>query len=173
MPTYQSNRFKNQRRDMALARIRAEAKKIRDAYLSSFIECRINDNQGNHNLVCNLHFNIAGTECEAKIVYDGINPPKCWLISPTFNDPQHIYKAEGNLCLYDPKNKEWTNSSHVYNTFVPWCMEWVVFQMLYERTGIWQHPERHPGSYSDLELRELCNKYDIPFEKAKSLLNNI
>ena len=118
-----------------------------------------------------MNFNIAGVDCSAKIVYNGYDAPKCWLISPIFDDPQHVYKNDGRLCLYDPQNDEWKHTSHIYNTFVPWCMEWVVFQMLYIETGEWQHPERHPGTLSDRELRDFCEKYGIPFDETKKILN--
>lgn len=174
MPKYQGNRLKRTKEAMASARIRAEIILLKKAYDKTFVNPQIHGTWGNDKLVCILKFTIIDTVCSAKIVYNGIDAPKCWLITPTFKDPQHIYKDEGNLCLFDPKNNEWTSGSHLYNTFVPWCIEWVVFQMLYEKTGEWQHPERHPGTMSDLELKEFCGKYGIPFsEEIKKLVRDI
>ncbi|MCX4294453.1 MAG: hypothetical protein OSJ56_10395 [Prevotella sp.] len=171
MPKFQGNRLKNTRGAIASSRIHAEFSLLKKVYDTSFVNPQILGTWGNNKLVCTLKFNILDTECNAKIIYNGLDAPKCWLINPVFNDPQHIYKDEGNLCLYDPKNNEWTSGSHIFNTFVPWSVEWVIFQMLYEETGEWQHPERHPGSMSDLELKEFCSKYGIPYnEEIKRLV---
>lgn len=171
MPIYQGNRLKSTKGDIASSRIRAEMKMLKKVYEDTFVSPQISGKWGNEKLVCTLKFTVLDTECKAKIIYNGIDTPKCWLLTPTFKDPQHIYKDEGNLCLFDPKNNEWTTGSHIYNTFVPWCIEWVIFQMLYEETGEWQHPERHPGTMSDLELREFCKKFDLPYnEEIKSLI---
>lgn len=170
MAYFQSSRFDN-RRDESSKRLRVERGKIQKVYDDTFVTTSINGKWGHEKLTCILKFSILEVDCKAKIVYDGANPPQCWLIYPTFEDPQHIYKDKGNLCLYDPKNNEWTKNSHLYNTFIPWCMEWVVFQMLYEQTGEWQHPGRHPGVMSDLELRDFCSKHGIPFnEEIKKIL---
>lgn len=171
MPKYQGNHFKNSQGALASSRIRAEENLLRKAYEESFVSSQLSGRWGKEKLTCTLKFSILNTECEAKVVYNGIDAPKCWLLKPTFLDPQHIYKDEGNLCLFDPKNNEWTIRSHIYNTFVPWCIEWVIFQMLYEETGEWQHPERHPGTMSDLELKEFCSKYNLPYnEEIKKLI---
>lgn len=143
------------------ARIKYEAKLLNAHYDKSFVSTSFYGMRQSPKLICNLHFNIVGVDCTAKIVYNGYDAPKCWLLSPTFEDSQHIYKNDGRLCLYDPDNNEWARTSNIFNTFVPWCMEWVVFQMLYEETGEWQHPERHPNGLSEKELKALLQKFNI------------
>lgn len=163
MTRFQSNRIIKQRGNISSTRIRKELALLNQHYDTSFIKSKINGSWGKEDLVSYLTFQIVGEECRAKIIYDGINPPKCWLLRPVFENPQHIYKPDGNLCLYDPKRNEWSNGSHIYNTFVPWCMEWVIFQMIYEETGEWQHPERHPGtSMTNEEIKDFCKKMGFP-----------
>lgn len=144
------------------ARIKYEAKLLNEHYDKSFVSTSFSGMRQLPKLTCMLNFSIVGVDCKAKIEYNGYDPPKCWLVSPKFDDPQHIYKNDGALCLYDPKNDEWSHSSNIYNTFIPWCMEWVVFQMLYEETGEWQHPERHPNQLSEKELNEFIKKLNLP-----------
>ena len=123
------------------ARIKYEAKLLNAHYDKSFVSTSFYGMRQSPKLICNA--------------------PKCWLLSPTFENPQHIYKNDGRLCLYDPDNNEWNRTSNIFNTFVPWCMEWVVFQMIYEETGEWQHPERHPNGLSEKELKAILQKFNI------------
>ena len=145
------------------ARMRYEASELKKRYDQSFLTLSWEGKDWSEKLRCDLSYRIIDVDCKAKILYNGFDPPKCWLLEPVFSDPQHIYKAEGNLCLYDPQKNEWGRVSHLYNTFIPWCLEWTVFQMIYEETGEWQHPERHPFGFNNSDLRAICEKYDVPF----------
>jgi hypothetical protein len=68
-------------------------------------------------------------------------PPKVFVTSPKiiYDENVHMYR-DGSLCLYYPKDYNWTNFSNLYNTIVPWTHEWFVFYELYQLTGEWKHP---------------------------------
>lgn len=171
MAVFHENRIYRERGNYSSTRIRKEQDLLNQYYSPSFVSTKIKGCWGNEELICNLKFSIVGVNCNVKIVYDGLTPPKSWLIEPFFKNPQHIYKTEGNLCLYDPEKNEWTRSSHIYNTFVPWSMEWVIFQMIYEETGEWQHPERHPDSpMTNAEIKEFCFKNGLSFDRIKPFI---
>lgn len=128
----------------AMFRLIHEKRLLETNYDRSFVRCHLVPQKNTHKLVCHVHYMLMGTDIHFKIVYDGKFPPKAWIISPKIKDPQHIYPHDGSLCLYDPETDEWSPEKNIYNTFVPWCQQWIVFQRLYEQTGKWQHPERHP-----------------------------
>ena len=88
MPKFQGNRLKSTRGAIASSRIRAEFSLLKKVYDTSFVNPQILGTWGNNKLVCTLKFNILDTECNAKIIYNGLDAPKCWLIKPVFNDPQ-------------------------------------------------------------------------------------
>lgn len=128
----------------ALLRIMYEKGLLEKNYNSSFVHCKLVFQNNTPKLVCHVHYMLMGHDIHFRIVYDGKLPPKAWIVSPKIEDPQHIYPDDGCLCLYDPDTDEWSSEKNIYNTFVPWCQQWIVFQRLYEQTGKWQHPERHP-----------------------------
>lgn len=54
---------------------------------------------------------------------------------------ERIYKNEDNqkvrLCLFYPKNKEWTSSMSISDTIIPWTIEWLYYYELWRITGKW------------------------------------
>ncbi len=77
-----------------------------------------------------------------KLTYTPNKPPKVIVISPKlpYDGNVHMY-SDGSLCLYYPKDYNWTPaSSHLYDTIIPWTHEWFLFYELYQLTGEWKHP---------------------------------
>jgi hypothetical protein len=53
-----------------------------------------------------------------------------------YNPEIHMYKNR-NLCLFHWKEQPWERGWHVYDKFIPWLAEWLVFYELYCLTGKW------------------------------------
>lgn len=51
-------------------------------------------------------------------------------------DVPHCYR-DGSLCLYYPRNREWTPRAAIAETIVPWTCEWLHFYELWHATGEW------------------------------------
>lgn len=73
-----------------------------------------------------------------KLVYPVWGIPKIYVVEPTIQPSLdiHIY-PQGHLCLYHPVETPWRDNHHLYNTFIPWTAEWLVFYELYKLYGIW------------------------------------
>ena len=79
-----------------------------------------------------------------RINCDGHNPPKVYVINPKieYSDDIHLYK-DGSLCLYHEEKDSfyWDYKKHsIYDTIIPWTLEWFIFYELYLITGKWEHP---------------------------------
>lgn len=146
MIKYLNNGIKKMQNQAALLRIMHEKRLLEMNYEHSFVRCTLVSKIHTHKLVCHVHYMLMDENIHFRIVYDGRLHPRAWIVSPKIRDPQHIYSDDKSLCLYDPKTDEWSSEKNIYNTFVPWCQQWIVFQRLYEQTGKWQHPERHPAT---------------------------
>ncbi|WP_426430341.1 hypothetical protein ACPX19_12495 [Winogradskyella sp. HB-48] len=84
-------------------------------------------------------------EYSIELVYDGLNAPKVYVIEPEieYHDDIHMFPKEKNLCLYHPKTDDfqWNYiKHHVFDTIIPWTLEWFVYYELYLITGKWEHP---------------------------------
>lgn len=68
--------------------------------------------------------------------------PRVYVKEPIiqYNDDIHMYSSDNSLCLYYPKDFNFTDESHLYDTIVPWIHEWFVFYELYLIKGKWLHP---------------------------------
>ena len=140
---YESNGLYNMHVRSCMCRIIDEKRLLETNYDKTFLSCKISKIGKHNKLVCNIRCDLCGEAVKFKIVYDGFSPPKAWIKSPSITNPQHIYPNDGSLCLYDPDTDEWNQKSRLFETFVPWCQQWFIFQRLYEQTGVWLHPERH------------------------------
>ncbi len=81
-----------------------------------------------------------------RIEYDGFQPPSIYVISPKieYNPEIHMYPKDSSLCLYWPKEMLWNRFNHnLFNTIIPWTLEWFVFYEKYKISGKWEHPEVH------------------------------
>ncbi|GAK74466.1 hypothetical protein JCM19296_44 [Nonlabens ulvanivorans] len=81
-----------------------------------------------------------------RIEYDGFSPPDVFIVEPeiVYDSKIHLYPSNNSLCLYYPKEMPWNRFKHrLYETIIPWTLEWCVFYELYKITGVWEHPEIH------------------------------
>lgn len=50
----------------------------------------------------------------------------------------HVYSTkEQRLCLYYPKEKEWTANMLYVHSLIPWASEWLLHYELFVSTGVW------------------------------------
>ena len=83
------------------------------------------------------------------IKYKLDSSPRILLISPklkTFNGikPHHLYGEEDGcprLCLYYPKNKEWTKNDYIADKIIPWISTWLFAYEYWLITGKWNYAE--------------------------------
>lgn len=83
------------------------------------------------------------------IIYKQNLSPKVLLISPqlgTYNGkkPHHLYgeiNGHPQLCLYYPKNKEWTRFDYIADTIIPWISTWLFAYEYWLITGNWNYAE--------------------------------
>lgn len=155
---YQANGEKKLLNASATVRILHEKSLLKKNYDEKFVRSEILWNNGVPKLVCHIHYDLLDEDIHFKIEYKGRHEPKAWIISPQIDNPQHIYPKEKNLCLFDPRTDEWNDNMNIFNTFVPWCQQWIIFQRLYEQTGQWMHPERHPSIGDNKENEDVYNK---------------
>ncbi len=140
---YLKNGLRNMHIKSLMYRLAYEKRLLETYYDKSFLHCTITKAGKLSKLICNIKCDLCGEQVKFKIIYDGASPPRAWIKQPQITNPQHIYPNDKSLCLYDPDTDEWTSESHLFDTFVPWCQQWFIFQRLYEQTGVWLHPERH------------------------------
>lgn len=80
---------------------------------------------------------------EYRITYSPAQRPSVHVISPhiAYHDDIHMYPKDNSLCLYHKTDMIWdSNTSHLYDTIIPWTHEWFVFYELYQFSGKWFHP---------------------------------
>ncbi len=98
-------------------------------------------------LICVGSFKPTPYSAEFKFIisYNGKSVPNVHVIEPTieFSHDIHIYPQDGSLCLYHSKkdNLNWDYiEHHLYDTIIPWTLEWFVYYELYMISGKWEHP---------------------------------
>lgn len=72
-----------------------------------------------------------------------VKPPVVTISEPqiAYSDDIHMYPKDNSLCLYHKSDLIWdTNKHHLYDTIIPWTIEWIVFYELYLISGVWEHP---------------------------------
>lgn len=59
----------------------------------------------------------------------------------------HVYPPveDPTLCLFDPREGEWTPAMSIATTTVPWALDWLVCYELWLMTGRWTGGGRHAG----------------------------
>ena len=84
-----------------------------------------------------------------KISYTLTHLPKIEVISPDLKlikkKPPHVY-TDNDLCLFYPKNKEWTKYDYISDKIIPWISTWLYFYEIWDITGEWLGGGKHPGS---------------------------
>lgn len=139
---FHKNRFKTREQVLPYKMILIREKKLIESHYD-FLKCTIHKN----NLICtgNVKPTNYSHEYSIKIQYNGLNSPKVYVLEPQieYHDDIHMFPKEKNLCLYhaETDNFVWDYKKHnVYDTIIPWALEWFVFYELYLITGKWEHP---------------------------------
>lgn len=139
---FHKNRFNGKKSNLSLKIILIREKKLIESNYE-FLKCTIIQNK----LVCKgtVKPTKHSVEYTIKIEYDGLNSPKVFVVKPEieFNHDIHMYPDKKNLCLYHPEtdNFYWTpKTHHIYDTIIPWTLEWFVYYELYLISGKWEHP---------------------------------
>lgn len=143
---FHKNRLKKHKEHLPIKHILIREKKLIESHYE-FLSCTIRQNK----LYCcgKVKPSEFSAEYSIKIVYDGINTPKVYVEEPEieYHRDIHMYPKEKNLCLFHPEtdNFHWNSfKHHIYDTIIPWSLEWFVFYELYLITGEWKHPFVHP-----------------------------
>jgi hypothetical protein len=116
-----------------------EKKLIENSF--EFLKCTIK----NENLVCEgvckpTQYSV---EYKFQISYNGKSSPKVNVIDPVigYNDDIHMFPSDNSLCLYHSSDMIWNHKKHhLFDTIIPWTMEWFVFYEIYLISGEWEHP---------------------------------
>ena len=107
-----------------------------------FLDCQFKSIKGRLTLIVTGTYSQTGVNYTYKVIYNGVEPPKVWILSPTIvNDPPHVYKDK-SLCLYYPPEQHWRfGASCLYSHIIPWVHEWILFYEIWLIIGKWEHPE--------------------------------
>lgn len=105
-------------------------------------DCKIEKNE----LICKMKVKPTDNSSiyHMDLRYSVFNVPKVYCRKPeiTFSDEIHVWRDDVSLCLYYPKDLEWNPfKHHLYNTIIPWSIEWFLFYEKYKYSGKWEHPE--------------------------------
>lgn len=80
--------------------------------------------------------------------------PRSWLIEPEIalhngKRPEHVYDYDHlghpSLCVYYPKDKEWTPQMLLATTYIPWIITWLNTYEYWQITGEWNYPAAPHG----------------------------
>lgn len=139
---FHRNRFKNREQNLPLRVVLIREKKLIESKYE-FLSCTINKDK--LNCIGKVKPTEYSEEYKIKIVYDGKNSPKVFVIYPVieYNDDIHMFPSDNSLCLYHAETDKffWNFRKHnVFDTIIPWTLEWLVFYELYLITGNWEHP---------------------------------
>lgn len=66
------------------------------------------------------------------------------LIIPEGKSLPHVYPTKMDLCLYYPKNNEWSSEKIISQTILPWASEWLYHYEIWLVTGEWNGGGIHP-----------------------------
>lgn len=149
---FHKNRLKLRRKDLINKSIFIREKKFIEAHYD-FLECTIKKKE----LTCLGYYKPTENSkmYKFKITYDGKYSPDIHVIEPKikYNDDIHMYPKRESLCLYhaETDNFYWNPKKHnIFDTIIPWTLEWFLYYELYLITGKWEHPFK--------EHRHLKNK---------------
>jgi hypothetical protein len=80
------------------------------------------------------------------IKYKENSIPHVWVKEPKIDlSCKHLYPSDDSLCLYYPKDKEWTPKLYIAYTIIPWTAEWLIYYEIWKITGIWYGEEAPHG----------------------------
>lgn len=139
---FHKNRFKKIEQHLAIRIILIREKKFIESHFE-FLKCTISKNK----LICagKVKPSQYSMEYEIKIVYDGLKNPKVFVIDPEikYNDEIHLFPSDKSLCLYHAETDDFywdLKKHHLFDTIIPWTLEWFVYYELYLISGKWEHP---------------------------------
>ncbi len=76
---------------------------------------------------------------QAKGVKVYVLEPKPLALAPGEKGLPHVYSTdEQELCLYYPKDNEWTPAMLYVHTLIPWACEWLLHYEIWVATGEWK-----------------------------------
>jgi|TARA_R100000501_G_C2623480_1_gene116602 hypothetical protein len=136
------NRLNLRRQDLITRSILIREKKLIESHYDLLI-CSITKN----GLCCKGSYKPTSYSkpYSFSVTYSGKNPPDIHVTEPQINyhDDIHMYPKGESLCLYHPEtdNLHWdAKKNNIYDTIIPWTLEWFVYYELYLITGKWEHP---------------------------------
>ncbi|HAW80220.1 MAG TPA: hypothetical protein DCX27_11245 [Balneola sp.] len=104
-----------------------------------FIHCRISSK----GLICDGIFTLpkSSTEYEIQLKYEVSKRPKVYVLNPEieYNQDIHMYK-DSSLCLFYPPDNSWKKHSQLFDTIIPWTVEWLVNYEIFKLSGKWVGP---------------------------------
>lgn len=134
---FSSNHYKNVSRLI----LNRQKKLIEDNY--DFLKCSIKKNK----LECKGITKPTSQSSSYKfiIVYDGLSAPKVNILEPDieYDEEIHMFPKDKSLCLYhsETDNLRWDYRKHnLFDTIIPWTLEWFIYYELFNITGNWEHP---------------------------------
>lgn len=82
------------------------------------------------------------------ITYRGNLGPLVRVLKPVLvEDPPHFYKKSKSLCLYHPRNYNWTKQKLIAKDILSWTAAWIYFYEKWLQTGKWYGPEVEHTEY--------------------------
>jgi hypothetical protein len=76
-----------------------------------------------------------------KLIYDPKKEPRVYATDPqiAYNEDIHMYSDDLRLCLYYPRDYSWRESSHLFDTIIPWTHKWFLYYEIYLISGKWEY----------------------------------
>jgi hypothetical protein len=85
----------------------------------------------------NLQPTARSPQYRIRIEYCLDEHPRVFVVAPEIEaNAPHRYKDK-SLCLFHPKNFDWTNSCLLAKYTVPWAAAWLMFYEIWLKTGKW------------------------------------
>jgi len=94
-----------------------------------------------------------------RIEYQPPGSPKVYLQKPKLvrandgRDFNHVY-GDGRLCLYDPREDEWTPEMGIARSIIPWTIQWLFYYEVWLQTGKWCGDEAAHSVDKDADLEK-------------------
>ena len=90
----------------------------------------------------NIRPSPLGRSYKIRIDYKKSKRPIITIVNPKLKIPEgkklpHVYPRKCDLCLYYPKNNEWTPEMPIYKTILPWASEWLYHYEIWLITDEW------------------------------------
>lgn len=74
--------------------------------------------------------------------YLGSASPVVKVLKPDLVEtPPHFYKHNRSLCLYHPRDYQWTRENLIADNIIPWTAAWIYFYEVWLRDKEWYGPE--------------------------------